>query len=52
MNVEQIFGIAAEENLNVMEALGDSCIEFITVRPEQAAALWQIYMVVCTGRKA
>ncbi len=36
--VEKIFGIPGEENLDIMEALRDSCIEFITVRHEQAAA--------------
>jgi len=36
--VEKIFGIPGEENLDVMDALRDSSIEFITVRHEQAAA--------------
>ncbi|MEE9493359.1 MAG: acetolactate synthase large subunit [Gammaproteobacteria bacterium] len=36
--VEKIFGIPGEENLDVMDALQDSNIEFITVRHEQAAA--------------
>jgi len=36
--VDKIFGIPGEENLNVMDALRDSSIEFITVRHEQAAA--------------
>ena len=36
--VEYIFGIPGEENLDVMDALLDSPIEFITVRHEQGAA--------------
>ncbi len=36
--VEKIFGIPGEENLDVMDALRDSSIKFITVRHEQAAA--------------
>ena len=36
--VKYIFGIPGEENLEVMEALRDSKIEFIVVRHEQAAA--------------
>jgi acetolactate synthase-1/2/3 large subunit len=36
--VEKIFGIPGEENLDVMDALRDSSIDFITVRHEQAAA--------------
>ena len=36
--VERIFGIPGEENLNVMDALRDCSIEFITVRHEQGAA--------------
>jgi len=36
--VDKIFGIPGEENLNVMDALRDSSIDFITVRHEQAAA--------------
>lgn len=36
--VDKIFGIPGEENLYVMDALRNSCIEFITVRHEQAAA--------------
>ncbi len=36
--VEKIFGIPGEENLDVMDALRDSSIEFITVRHEQGAA--------------
>jgi len=36
--VEYIFGIPGEENLDVMDALLDSTIKFITVRHEQGAA--------------
>jgi len=36
--VEYIFGIPGEENLDVMDALVDSPIRFITVRHEQGAA--------------
>jgi acetolactate synthase I/II/III large subunit len=36
--VQYIFGIPGEENLDVMDALLDSPIEFITVRHEQGAA--------------
>ena len=36
--VEYIFGIPGEENLDMMDALLDSSIKFITVRHEQGAA--------------
>jgi acetolactate synthase-1/2/3 large subunit len=36
--VEYIFGIPGEENLDVMDALLSSSIQFITVRHEQGAA--------------
>ena len=36
--VDKIFGIPGEENLDIMDALRESSIEFITVRHEQAAA--------------
>ena len=36
--VEYIFGIPGEENLDVMDALLDSNIKFVTVRHEQGAA--------------
>lgn len=36
--VEYIFGIPGEENLEVMKALTNSSIKFITVRHEQGAA--------------
>jgi len=36
--VEYIFGIPGEENLDVMDALLDSSIRFVTVRHEQGAA--------------
>jgi acetolactate synthase-1/2/3 large subunit len=37
-SVEYIFGIPGEENLDVMDALLDSSITFVTVRHEQGAA--------------
>ena len=36
--VKYVFGIPGEENLDVMDALLDSSIRFITVRHEQGAA--------------
>ena len=36
--VEYIFGIPGEENLDVMDALRESPIRFVTVRHEQGAA--------------
>ncbi len=36
--VEYIFGIPGEENLDIMDALRDSSIKFMTVRHEQGAA--------------
>lgn len=36
--IEYIFGIPGEENLDVMDALLDSTIEFVVVRHEQGAA--------------
>ena len=45
-HVEYIFGIPGEENLDVMNALVDSKIRFITVRHEQGAA----YMADVYGR--
>lgn len=45
-NVEYIFGIPGEENLDIMDALLDSKIEFITTRHEQGAA----YMADVYGR--
>ena len=37
-NVERIFGVPGEENIDVMDALLDSRIDFITTRHEQGAA--------------
>ncbi|WP_029408671.1 acetolactate synthase large subunit [Thiomicrorhabdus sp. Milos-T2] len=45
-NVEYIFGIPGEENLDIMDALLDSEIDFITTRHEQGAA----YMADVYGR--
>ena len=39
--VEYIFGIPGEENLEVMNALRDSSIKFITTRHEQGAAFME-----------
>ncbi len=36
--VKYIFGIPGEENLEIMSAISDSTIEFITTRHEQGAA--------------
>ncbi|MBF0455125.1 MAG: acetolactate synthase large subunit [Magnetococcales bacterium] len=44
--VETIFGIPGEENLDMMDALLDSSIRFITTRHEQGAA----FMADVTGR--
>ena len=37
-NVEYVFGIPGEENLDIMDALLDSSIRFVTTRHEQGAA--------------
>jgi acetolactate synthase-1/2/3 large subunit len=37
-NVEYIFGVPGEENIDVMDALLDSKIQFVTARHEQGAA--------------
>ena len=39
MGVKYIFGIPGEENLELIKALENSSIQFITVRHEQGAAL-------------
>ncbi|WP_211941946.1 acetolactate synthase large subunit [Cylindrospermopsis raciborskii] len=36
--VEYVFGLPGEENLHVLEAIKNSCIQFITTRHEQGAA--------------
>ena len=48
--VEYIFGIPGEENLDVMDALLDSPIQFITVRHEQGAAFMADVYGRLTGR--
>ncbi len=48
--VEYIFGIPGEENLDVMDALLDSKIRFITVRHEQGAAFMADVYGRLTGR--
>jgi len=47
---EYIFGIPGEENLDVMDALLDSNIEFITTRHEQGAAFMADVYGRLTGR--
>jgi acetolactate synthase-1/2/3 large subunit len=48
--VEYVFGIPGEENLDVMDALLDSSIRFITVHHEQGAALMADVYGRLTGR--
>ena len=48
--VEYIFGIPGEENLDVIDALMDSSIKFITVRHEQGAAFMADVYGRLTGR--
>jgi acetolactate synthase-1/2/3 large subunit len=48
--VEYVFGIPGEENLDVMDALLDSSIRFITVRHEQGAAFMADVYGRLTGR--
>ncbi len=49
-NVEYIFGIPGEENLDVMDALLESKIQFITTRHEQGAAFMADVYGRLTGR--
>ena len=48
--VEYIFGVPGEENLDVMDALLDSRIEFVTCRHEQGAAFMADVYGRLTGR--
>jgi len=48
--VEYIFGIPGEENLDLMDALLDSPIKFITTRHEQGAAFMADVYGRLTGR--
>jgi acetolactate synthase-1/2/3 large subunit len=48
--VEYIFGIPGEENLDVMDALLSSKIQFITTRHEQGAAFMGDVYGRLTGR--
>jgi len=48
--VETIFGIPGEENLDLMDALADSRIRFVTVRHEQGAAFMADVYGRLTGR--
>ena len=48
--IEYIFGIPGEENLDLMDALLDSSIQFVTVRHEQGAAFMADLYGRLTGR--
>ena len=48
--VEYIFGVPGEENIDVMDALIDSDIEFVTTRHEQGAAFMADVYGRLTGR--
>ncbi len=48
--VEYIFGVPGEENLDVMDALLDSSIQFVTTRHEQGAAFMADVYGRLTGR--
>lgn len=48
--VEYIFGIPGEENLDMMDAILDSSIKFVTVRHEQGAAFMADVYGRLTGR--
>ncbi len=48
--VEYVFGIPGEENLDVMDALLDSSIKFVTTRHEQGAAFMADVYGRLTGR--
>ncbi|NOD85875.1 acetolactate synthase large subunit [Ruegeria sp. HKCCD6119] len=48
--VEYIFGVPGEENIDVMDALVDSSIEFVTTRHEQGAAFIADVYGRLTGR--
>ena len=41
--VEAMFGLPGEENLDIMDALLDSKIRFITTRHEQARPSWPTF---------
>jgi acetolactate synthase I/II/III large subunit len=49
-NVEYIFGIPGEENIDVMDALLDSSIKFVTAHHEQGAAFMADVYGRLTGR--
>ena len=48
--VEFLFGLPGEENLDIMDALGESTVRFITTRHEQAAAFMADVYGRLTGR--
>jgi acetolactate synthase-1/2/3 large subunit len=50
--VEYVFGIPGEENLDIMDALVDSRIQFVTTRHEQGAAFMADVYGRLTGRAA
>jgi acetolactate synthase-1/2/3 large subunit len=50
--VEYVFGIPGEENLDLMDALLDSPVRFVTTRHEQAAAFMADVYGRLTGRAA
>lgn len=49
-NVEYLFGVPGEENIDVMDALLDSKIKFVTTRHEQGAAFMADVYGRLTGR--
>ncbi len=49
-NVERIYGIPGEENIDVMDALLDSKVKFVTTRHEQGAAFMADVYGRLTGR--
>jgi len=49
-NIKRIFGIPGEENIDVMDVLLDSTIEFITTRHEQGAAFMADVFGRLTGK--
>ena len=46
--IDYVYGIPGEENLDIMDAILDSSIQFITTRHEQGAA----FMAVYTGARS
>ena len=50
--VEYIFGVPGEENVDIMDALLDSAIKFITTRHEQGAASCRARSRPCADSEA